>query len=210
MSRTLITMVRHGQTEWNAQGRMQGHLDSPLTPLGRRQAQALAEALDPEAFAAIYSSDLGRALETARAIAGGHGRIELEPGLRERHLGCFQGKTWQQLDREMPETVAAFRSADADWEIPDGESVRQRYRRVVQAVEKIADRHTGRSVLLVTHGGAIDTMMRYVLDLEMACPRRYSLFNAARHVFSRADRRWRLDSWGIVDHLGRQGTHDDT
>ena len=207
--RTFLTVVRHGETQWNRQGRMQGHLDSPLTPRGQAQARALAGALAGRAFDAVYSSDLGRAVETARAIVGENADLLLEPRLRERHLGVFQTLSWQQVEAQMPEVLARFRSADADWAIPEGESVRQRYERQIAALDDIAQRHPGRQVLVVAHGGTLDSLMRHVLGLPLAQPRTFSLFNASINVVSRLDGQWRLDLWGDVGHLAALGSLDD-
>ncbi|MFP4354816.1 MAG: histidine phosphatase family protein [Phycisphaerae bacterium] len=209
MDKTLLTLVRHGETEWNLQGRLQGHLDSPLTGRGRAQAAALAEALAGRAFDAIYSSDLGRAMQTAEILAGPEAEVVTIPDLRERHLGCFQGHTWDELDQTMPETVRAFRQADADWPIPAGESAQQRFERNIRAFEKIAQDNPGRQVLVIGHGGSMDSMMRHVLGLDLITPRPFTIRNAARNVFIRTGGRWMLDVWGDACHLAQTGSLDD-
>ncbi|MFO8007649.1 MAG: histidine phosphatase family protein [Candidatus Brocadiia bacterium] len=207
---TRVTVVRHGETVWNVQGKQQGHLDSDLTALGVRQAGAAADALAGEGFDAFYSSDLERAMQTARIIAE---RLDMEvrpeAGLRERHLGILQGLTMAQFEEEQPEHYARFRSREPDYVIPEGESIRQRYERSVQAAEAIARRHPGRRVLVVTHGGVLASFFRHALGLSLTEPRRFSLYNAAINRFSVADGQWRLESWGLTEHLRGLGTIDD-
>ena len=103
MSRTQLIIVRHGQTEWNLKLIRQGHLDSPLTEMGLAQARALGERLALETFTALYSSDLGRAVQTAQLIAAATGHtIVTDPRLRERHLGIFQGLNGDELREKYP------------------------------------------------------------------------------------------------------------
>ena len=126
MQRTHVIIVRHGQTEWNIAGIRQGHLDSRLTSRGILQAKALGERLSREKFAAIYSSDLGRAVQTAMAIADvtGH-EVITDPRLRERHLGTSQGPNGDQIQSRYPEEPRLLRSIGPDYVIPGGESMRQ-------------------------------------------------------------------------------------
>src|SRR5512143_2700333 len=125
-----IIAIRHGETEWNALGREQGQLDSPLTALGVEQAEAIARRLRRQAFSALYSSDLGRALQTAEIVARATGAsIEVDPGLRERHTGIFQGMTKEQMAALYPVEYAAYRSDPYSYQVPGGESGRQRRER---------------------------------------------------------------------------------
>ena len=207
---TVLVVTRHGETAWNLERRAQGHLDSDLTELGLRQAQALAERLAGERFDALYSSDLGRAMNTARAIAD---RIDLEPTpdvrLRERNLGIMQGLTSAEFRERFPEEYARFRSGDPDYGVPEGESARQRSQRAVEACEDLARRHGGGRILLVSHGGFLDSLFRRATGYPIEEPRRFSIFNAGLNVFQVSGDAWRLDTWGSVDHLRRMGTMDD-
>ncbi len=206
----LLTVVRHGETLWNVQGKQQGHLDSDLTPLGVRQAQAVAGALAHESFQAFYSSDLERAMQTARIIAEPLGmEVRPEAGLRERHLGVLQGLTMVEFEQAHPEHYARFRSRDPDYVIPEGESIRQRYERAVKTASAIARRHAGGHMLVVTHGGMLASFFRHALGLGLAEPRRFSLCNAAINRFSVLDGRWKLECWGLTEHLRGPGTIDD-
>jgi probable phosphoglycerate mutase len=205
-----MVAVRHGETVWNLDGRQQGHLHSELTPLGVRQAQAMAEGLAGEHFDALYSSDLGRAMQTAQILAE---RLELdvraEPGLRERHLGMLQGLTMAEFRERYPEHYARLRSADADYVIPEGESARQRHRRCVRCAAEIAGRHPGGKVLVIAHGGVLNSFFRHALGLAVAGPRRFCLYNGSINRFRIEDGEWSLVSWGETHHLRGIGTRDD-
>ncbi|KPK62455.1 MAG: hypothetical protein AMK73_06075 [Planctomycetes bacterium SM23_32] len=207
---TTLVVVRHGETVWNSDGRQQGQLDGELSPLGVRQAEAVAGALAGGQFDALYSSDLGRAVQTAEVIARRLGlAVQTDARLRERHLGMLQGMTMADFEREHPGHYARFRSADPDYAIPGGESVRQRHGRHVAAAAEIARRHPGGRVVVVAHGGVLNSLIRHALGLPMAGPRRYSLYNGSINVFCVADGEWRLARWGDTHHLEGLGTLDD-
>ena len=145
---TTILLARHGETEWNRDGRFQGHADPSLTELGRTQAGALAELLGDEAFDAVYASDLRRAYETAEIVGSRLGLpVEQEAGLREIDVGSWQGLTRIEID-------------GAEW---DGESYEQHGRRVLEALRQIADRHPKGRVLVVAHGGTVRRAQEAVL-----------------------------------------------
>lgn len=205
-----LVAIRHGETVWNTQGLQQGQLNSDLTDLGRAQAKALAGRLGGEPFDGLYSSDLGRALETARIIAERVGLdVETDPRLRERDLGILQGISLRQFEQEHPHEYARFRSGDPDYVIPTGESARQRHERCVACATELAARHPGQRILIVTHGGILDSFFRHALQLPLTVPRRFSLFNASINSFTVTNGHWRLKSWGDVEHLKGIGTMDD-
>lgn len=207
---TVLFAVRHGETEWNLAERQQGHLDSPLTQRGLTQAHALANGLAGQGIEVLYSSDLGRALQTATIIADRLGlAIHEDQRLRERHLGTLQGLTRRELSERYPEDAAAFSAGDPDFVIPDGESIRQQYERCVRCAEDIAVRHPGQRVLVVAHGGVLASFFRRALGLPLSEPRRFSLFNATINSFSISNGAWRLDSWGRTGHLRGMPTLDD-
>ena len=139
MIRTQIIIVRHGQTQWNIRKIRQGHLDSELTDKGVAQARALGQRLARESFTALYSSDLGRALHTARMIAAvtGH-EIVTDERLRERHLGVFQGLSGDEIKDKHPEEYRLHRTLGPEYVIPGGESVRQQVARNVDCLDEIA------------------------------------------------------------------------
>lgn len=212
---TSVIVVRHGETQWNKVGRQQGHLDSPLTELGRKQAHAIADALADEPFDVLYSSNLGRALTTAQIIAERTGHdVVVDPALRERHLGVFQGLDWQQIQQQYPAAYEAFQTGDPDYVIPDGESTRQRFNRTLAAIDRIVERHVGQRIVIVAHGGILNGLYRRTMAIDLARPRDFKLFNASINRFAVSDghprKRWEIVRWADVDHLENLGTIGDS
>jgi probable phosphoglycerate mutase len=207
---TTLFTVRHGETEWNLVGRQQGHLDSPLTQTGIEQAHALAGSLLGRGIEVIYSSDLGRAAQTAAIIGAKLGlSATIDRRLRERHLGLMQGKTRSEFRDQYPEEFAAFASRDPDYVPPGGESARQRLERSVACCTELAARHPDGRILIVTHGGVLMGLFYHTLGIPLSEPRRFSLFNAAINSFSVCGDSWRLNTWGDISHLRGKTTLDD-
>jgi len=202
MIRTQVIIVRHGQTQWNIRKIRQGHLDSELTDKGVAQARALGQRLARESFTALYSSDLGRALHTARMIAAvtGH-EIVTDERLRERHLGVFQGLSGDEIKDKHPEEYRLHRTLGPQYVIPGGESVRQQVARNVDCLDEIALKHPGEKVVVVTHGGVVSGMFRHALNIPLDAPRRFEFVNAGLNVFAYEDGHWILRTWGDVSHL---------
>ena len=143
---TEILLIRHGETLWNQQGRMQGQNDSPLTALGLHQARQLGSRLKDVSFTTLYSSDLGRAHQTARCIADATGHEVLaDTGLRERCFGIFEGLTNAEIKVQHPEEHVRFATRDPDYAMPGGESTVQFRDRCVACLESIAQRHERRN-----------------------------------------------------------------
>ncbi|XP_047262335.1 phosphoglycerate mutase-like protein 4 isoform X2 [Capsicum annuum] len=161
---TEIIVIRHGETEWNADGRIQGHLDIELNDVGRQQAMAVAARLSKEPrISVIYSSDLKRAHETAEIIARRCGDLEVikDPELRERHLGDLQGTSLREAAKSQPMAYKTFLSDRSDQEIPGGgESLDHLYERCTSCLQRIAMKHRGKRVVVVSHGGAIRAFHR--------------------------------------------------
>jgi len=207
---THLTVIRHGETLWNTEGRQQGHLNSDLSELGLRQARAVADALAGEHFDALYSSDLGRAVQTAETIAQRSGLdVITDARLRERHLGIMQGLTIAEFQQKHPEEHTRFRAGDPDYALPHGESSRQRHDRNVACLNDVVQRHPGQRLLIVAHGGVLDSLFRHTLGIPIAAPRRFSLFNAAVNTFTVTHAQCRLHTWGNIHHLEGMGTLDD-
>ena len=182
---TRVLIVRHGETIWNSEGRIQGHLDSPLTPRGIAQAESVAERLKQVRFDALYSSDLGRAYGTAERISAATGsEIIPEKRLRERNLGVFQGLVEEEIRERYPSEWEQFLRRDPDYRIPEGESSRDRVVRTKQLLDEVAERHPGGCVLLVTHGGILDGIFRLVTGLPIELPRQFKIWNAGINVIS--------------------------
>lgn len=181
MQATRLIAIRHGETAWNVDTRIQGHLDIPLNDTGLWQAQQVGQALAHEPVAAIYSSDLLRAWATAEAVAQATGApLTPERGLRERCFGDFQGRTFQQIEDESPEQALRWRKRDPDF-VPDGggESLSMLRERIERTVHAIAARHPGQQIVLVAHGGVMDVLYRLATRLHLQAPRTWQLTNAA-------------------------------
>jgi broad specificity phosphatase PhoE len=151
---TTIYLARHGESDWNAANRFQGHSDRPLTDHGREQAKALADLVAAESVEAIYASPLSRALETARIVAARTGLgVVVDEGLREVDTGSWSGLSRAEVRERYPEGFQRWITGGAGWE--DGESYEEMAERVLAAVNRIAAAHPGGRVLLVSHGGPI-------------------------------------------------------
>jgi 2,3-bisphosphoglycerate-dependent phosphoglycerate mutase len=150
---TTLLLVRHGETDWNADGRLQGHTDRPLSDYGRQQAQQLAEELEGAEIAAIYSSDLARARETAEIVGERLALpVGLDPDLREKDWGTWEGLT--SVERDRVEFV--------------GESTAAHQERMLRALERIAERHPGNGrVLVVTHGGSMRRVQTAAMGMAL-------------------------------------------
>ena len=206
MERTQMIIVRHGQTEWNLKLVRQGHLDSPLTDKGIAQAKALAQRLAQEKFSALYSSDLGRALQTAQLIAKATGHsIITDKRLRERHLGIFQGLSGDEIRERFPEEYRCHRTMGPTYIIPGGESVEQQVARNIAYLNKIAEKHIGEAVVVVTHGGVLSGLFRHTFSIPFEAPRRFEFTNAGLNVFVYEKRNWFLQTWGDVSHHAVDG-----
>jgi broad specificity phosphatase PhoE len=157
---TTLLLARHGETDWNRDGRFQGRADPPLNETGRAQASELAAVLAREELAAVYSSPLRRALETAAVVAADHG-LEAIPvdGLREVDVGSWQGLTRDEVEARFPEQYARWLDFGQGWE--DGETYEEMGRRVVATLLKLAAAHAGQPILAVTHGGPIRAALAF-------------------------------------------------
>jgi probable phosphoglycerate mutase len=152
---TRILLVRHGETDWNLDRRLQGHSDRSLNDTGREQSRALAEELRNEPLEAVYSSDLSRADETARIVAAAHGlEVTTLRDLRERHFGTWEGLSDAEIEERFPEQIA-------NGTLGDGETREEMDRRVLETLQQIALDHPGGTVLVVSHGGPLRSVVRH-------------------------------------------------
>lgn len=199
---TQIILIRHGETVWNQQRRMQGHSDSPLSETGVRQARLLARHLKPIAFSALYSSDSGRAQHTARSVAEVTGHdIVFDPRLRERHFGVFEGLTGSEIEARYPADYARFKSRDQAHVIPGGESALQFRARVLACFHEIAGRHAGDLVVVISHGLVLDVLYRAALGIAPELPRIHELVNAGINRLRYDGGAWHIEVWGDGGHL---------
>jgi len=199
---TRIIAIRHGETAWNVDTRIQGHLDVPLNARGLWQAEQLGRALVDEPFAAIYSSDLSRAHQTASQVARHTGaELRVEPALRERSFGSFEGKTFAEIEAVLPEAAQRWRERDPHF-VPDGgESLTQLQVRVVGIASGLAARHPGQLIALVSHGGVMDVLYRAATRLDLQAARTWALGNAAINRLLWSPQGFSLVGWADIGHL---------
>ncbi|GAA4329695.1 histidine phosphatase family protein [Pigmentiphaga soli] len=204
---TELWLVRHGETDWNRQRRVQGMLNIGLNDVGRRQALMVAEHLagvhgGEAAIDAIHSSDLDRAHDTARPTAERIGLpVTLDAGLRERCYGICQGLTFDELGERHPEVAAGVLQRQPDYEPDGGESPRRFQRRVVAALEAIAARRRGARVLVFTHSGVIDMAYRHAAGVPLEAPRPHALTNVSINRLAIGDGGWRILGWAETGHV---------
>lgn len=199
---TRILAVRHGQTDWNQVRRMQGHIDIALNATGHWQARQLVHALVDEPIAAIYSSDLQRAVETARPLANAVGQtIHIEQGLRERNFGRFEGKTFTEIEIAWSDEARRWRQREPDFAPEGGETLTQLRQRTAEIVGNIAARHQGALVLLVTHGGVLDALHRLATGMDVQAPSSWALENAAINRLLWTPQGLTLVGWSDERHL---------
>jgi probable phosphoglycerate mutase len=199
---TTFILIRHGETEWNREGRIQGHMDSPLTPTGIEQAQACALRLKVEPIDHVIASDLARVKHTTEILATAlDAMIEFEPALRERSYGIGEGMTFAELDAIHPEMYSSLRTTDPDFTVEGGESRRQFHDRVTRAMRAIADAHPGKRVLVVTHGGVLGVIYRWIMKLPIATAYKVDIPNVAYNRVVHCSGTWTLEAWADTDHL---------
>ena len=199
---TTLTVIRHGETAWNVDGRIQGQRDIPLNDNGRAQAAQLAQALRGERIDALLSSDLQRAFETARHVASVCGLpIATDASLRERHFGEFEGHLSSEIAETWPLESALWHRRDPDAAPPGGESLRAFSERCVGAVLRIATAHAGRSVVVVAHGGVLDCLYRAATGTDLQSPRSWPLPNAAINRLTTDGSALTLVAWGDTSHI---------
>ncbi len=207
---TRIIAIRHGETTWNVDARIQGHLDVPLNDTGRRQAALLAQALADEPIAAIYASDLSRAWETAQCLARAlEVDVTSEKGLRERCFGDFEGKTFAEIEVLLPEQAMRWRKRDPEFAPSGGESLLNLRGRVIEAAERLAADHPGELIALVGHGGVMDVLYREATRLDLQAPRTWALGNAAINRLLWSPQGFSLVGWADTQHLDDDDALDD-
>ncbi len=211
MHATRILAIRHGETLWNVDARIQGHLNIDLNETGRWQAERVGLALADEPIHAIYSSDLQRAFETAQAIATAPARLAARTPspqrvtphlqLRERHFGHLQGKTWLEIETEYPEECKLWRGRDPHWAPKGGESLTALRERIRNCVNELASQHLGEQIVLVAHGGVMDALYRLATNQSVEAPRTWHLGNAAINRLLWTPQGLSLVGWGDVSHF---------
>ena len=202
MQATRLIVLRHGETTWNKDTRIQGHTDIDLNDTGRWQAKQLGQALADDPLDAVYSSDLRRAFDTAQAVASAQ-RLEAvtHTGLRERCFGVLEGLTWAEIETQHPDQAVAWRTRVPDWTPAGGESLVVLRQRVLAVLNDLAQRHVGEQIALVAHGGVLDVIYRAATGLALQSPRSWLLKNAAINRLLWTPESLTLVGWGDVAHL---------
>lgn len=199
---TRVCLIRHGETDWNAEKRVQGQIDIDLNARGEMQARALAQALREYRFAAAYSSDLARAWRTARiAVRELEIAVSPAPTLRERHFGVLQGLTAAEAGVVNPSAHRLHLERNPDYDYETGESLNRFAARVLAGLAELAASHPGKAVLAFTHGGVLDVVYRAATGRRMDAPRDFPLANAALNWLDYRAGAWQLVSWADRRHL---------
>ena len=204
---TTLYIIRHGETDWNLKGIHQGHMDSPLTKEGEHQTQLLGTRFAAQGirFDAIYTSDLGRAMQSTSNICREIGQepiVQKDPRLRERALGWLEGLTYGQIAEQSPEDHQRHTSGDPDYRPEGGESWRDTHGRAGAIINELARHNDGGSILCLTHGGIISMAMKSCMGIDICAKRRFHVQNAALNVLEwHAENDWQLRTLGDTSHL---------
>ena len=197
-------LVRHGETNWNEQGRIQGHTDVPLNDCGRRQISLLAKRLAGHSFSTVYASDLSRATESAQALIGCRGLpIQTDADLREFDYGRWEGLTVRQAEKENPRVFKELiRSGDEGFAAPGGEDTSQLLERVGHFCERVSRRHDAEEdLLIVAHAGSIRALVICLLELKKADFWRFGVDPTSLSAISNHPGGSVLELWNDTSHL---------
>ncbi len=213
-----IYLVRHGETEGNLDDKAQGHFNAQLTERGRQQAEAVGKRLSDVEFDAIYSSDLQRALDTAKAIAAHRPKLEIQtrPQIREYHFGNYEDVLWDDVDEKSPEIFRRWKNlaTRSDIQFPGGESMSNAWNRIGDFVSEITTIHRGKSetILVVGHGGSLQGIFAHLLNLGIRNQWGFVFNNTSvtvlnEHLYTRNG--WRTSLFNDTSHLNGIGLHND-
>lgn len=208
---TRLVVVRHGETRWNLESRIQGHGDSALTENGIAQAEAIARRLAGESFDAVVSSDLGRAMQTAAFVgaATGHAVIP-DARFRERSFGRAEGLTYAELHERYPHAFGRhLQDQDPDFQVPAAETRRRFYARIAGAFEALAFERSGARIVLVCHGGVLAALFRHIQGIPAAERASVEIPNAAYNRVRRDPSGWTIEAWADTAHFeAEEGSGD--
>jgi probable phosphoglycerate mutase len=208
---TRVLAIRHGETAWNVDRRIQGQLDVPLNDTGRWQVHRLALAVAGEGIDSVYSSDLLRAFETAQSVARGCDRpITTDVGLRERGFGIFEGLSYDEITQRWPEQAERWRRRDPEFGAEGGETLRAFAERGVATVARLAALHPGETIAVVSHGGVMDCLYRAASRIALDAPRSWQLGNASINRLLYTPQGFTLIGWSDTFHLDDAGLDEFT
>jgi probable phosphoglycerate mutase len=208
--KTTLLVIRHGETVWNREKRLQGHGDSPLTDTGLRQVRALGKRMQAIHFDELIASNLERTQETASIIAEytGHS-IQSDYRLRERNYGILEGLPLNDIKHQYPEIYDSLNGNNPNFVIPEGESHKHHYQRNVDFFEEYIEKKEGTTAALVVHGGVLDSLFRYIARLPLGQPRCFVAINTSLNIVTHGTfygtLRWVIKTWGDTGHLNGIG-----
>ena len=207
---TIFTLIRHGETKDNLNAVLQGQSDTELDDLGIEQAKMVAARLRLEGpFDCFFSSDLKRAMTTAEIISKAIGLPVIgTTELREWNLGILQQRPAKELWQEYPKIMESFRSSGEELEIPGGESRRQFRKRVSGFLERMIEEHSGKHILLVTHGGVLRAIFRYAMHIPETLSIQPQVSNTGFSRIALKSTGWQLQCWNDISHLRNFKTID--
>ncbi len=203
---TEILLIRHGETDWNVDKRLQGHIDIGLNAQGRQQATLLGQSLASEPLDAIFASDLQRARDTAQAVAQRQGlTLQIEPALRERCYGGFEGLRHDEIAQRYPQDYAAWKAREFDARYPAGERMAETLRefslRAIAAVTGLVSHGNYRKIAIVAHGGVLECIHRWAKQIDFAQARDFDILNASVNRLHWDGEQLHIRQWGDVAHL---------
>ncbi|MDH5730709.1 MAG: histidine phosphatase family protein [Gammaproteobacteria bacterium] len=197
-----VCIIRHGETDWNRESRIQGQIDIPLNETGRAQALAMAFNSAHHRFSAIYSSDLSRAVETATALSIRENlEVKTMPQLRERNYGIFQNITKTEAPKKYPEAYALYAARDLDYNFETGESLQDFSQRVLDVFAGLVRHHYDEQFAVVCHAGLLDIMYRHATGRPLETERDFHIPNSALNWFHHNANGWHLEKWDDHHHV---------
>lgn len=199
---TQLWLIRHGETDWNAQMRIQGSIDIGLNAAGVRQAHCIARYFGAHLLEAIYSSHLSRAIETARPLAEASGiTLQTEPDWAERRFGAFEGLTINEIRERCAQQYDNWQARDPEFRPEGGETLREFEARIRAALLEMVRRHPRQSVAVFTHGGVLDMVYRIAKRLPIEVKRAWPIDNAGIQELKGTEEGFEVAQWGIREHL---------
>ena len=200
---TRIILIRHGETLWDIEKRAIGHLDIPLSDLGKKQSIAIAERLKSIPFTHLYSSDLGRAIQTAECISETCKLdITIDPDLREINVNRVDACI-QYNQKQTAESVEYQNKMEnkLDCITPNSETHRQRQDRIINIMNSLAHLHANETIVVVSHSSILKGFLEFVIGVESSCENQFPNNNAAFNSFIKEVGTWSLETWDGVEHL---------